>query len=207
MSDRGFLLDSAAILARLAAGEVVLMATDTLPGLHARLDRPAALEALGALKGRADEKPFLVLAASMEQAMRLARPLSSATEAFLAACWPGPFTAILPAGKGLPRRVTGRGEPGGGSGAAGTVAVRVPAWPELRGLLQVSGPLVSSSANQAAEQAPGDLPAAMERFRDLATWRALPESSVNKPSALVDLTGSRPRLVRAGPLPLPPWSG
>lgn len=220
MNGRRTMLDSDAILTRLAAGGVVLMATDTVPGLHARLDRPAALEELRIIKGRAQGKPLLLLAASTQQVLQLAADLPPPTAEFLAACWPGPFTFILPAAEGLPACVTARGaarapsEPGMRTASGrreppasptATVAVRVPAWDALRALLRESGPLASSSANRASEPAPADLAAAMALLPGLPVWRGTPDHPSGAPSALVDLTGKEPAVLRCGPLPLPDW--
>jgi L-threonylcarbamoyladenylate synthase len=217
MSDGGLLLDTPAILERLAGGAVVLMATDTVPGLHARLDRPVALNTLMTLKGRAPDKPLLVLAASMDQALMLATDIASPARRFLKSCWPGPFTIILPAVGGLPALVTRRVEtdsPARSNGAAerrnadtsgATVAVRIPDWETLRLVLQASGPLASSSANRTAGPAAADLGEARRLFPGLPVWYGEPERPAGVASALVDLTGPRPRLLRPGPLPLPPW--
>lgn len=188
-------LDDGAILDLLDAGRVVLLATDTVPGLHARLDRPAALAAMQALKGRQADKPFLVLAPSLERALDLAAAVPSAVRRFLASCWPGPFTAVLPAGDGLPPAVLG----------SGTVAIRVPAWPALRALLAACGPLASSSANLAGRPPPTDLAAAQAVFPKLSVWSSEPIEPAGGASAVVDLTGALPALLRAGPSPLPPW--
>ncbi len=196
MTDDRAWLGSAAILARLAAGEVVLLATDTVPGLHARVDRPAALAALRALKERAADKPLLVLAASVDQAFGLVATVPPAVSAYLETCWPGPFTCVLPAAAGLPAAVIAE---------AGTVALRVPGWPALRELLAASGPLASSSANLAGRPAATGLEQAARDFPGLPVWSPAPLQAAGSASALLDLTGPSPRLLRAGPLAAPPW--
>ncbi|HOX26658.1 MAG TPA: Sua5/YciO/YrdC/YwlC family protein [Candidatus Krumholzibacteria bacterium] len=195
MTSGGRRLDRAAIAAALAAGEVVLLMTDTVPGLHARIDRPAALAAVNALKGRREDQPLLVLAASVEAAFALAAPLAPRVVAYLRACWPGPFTVILPAAAGLPAAVA----------PAGAVAVRVPDWPALRELLAETGPLVSTSANRGHELAAVDLADAADRFPELAVWAEVAPAAAGAASAIVNLTGQRPRLWRPGPRPMPDW--
>ena len=182
----------------LAAGEVVLLNTDTLPGLHARLDRPQGLSRLRECKQREAARPFLVLAASCTDALALLAPAANPWFGYLQRCWPGPFTMILPAAPGSPPAVLA---------PTGTVAVRVPDRPPLRQLLADVGPLASTSAN-----APGEAPArtlreALEAFPALAAWDdGAEESLAGAPSALVDLTGDQPRLLRDGPEALPTWS-
>ena len=183
--------DQDGVLAALAASDgVVILPTDTLPGLHARLDRPKALARLRTLKGRAEARPFLVLCADLAMATTLTASLSTAVHRFLTRIWPGPFTAILPAAGQL---------------SVATVAVRVPEPESLRGLLARSGPLASTSANQAGCEPALDVTAATALFPELPVWRISLPASRGLASALVDLTGERPRTLRPGPLALPTW--
>lgn len=179
-------------------GSVVLIATDTLPGLHARIDRPGALARMRELKGRSGNKPFLVLASSWEDAWALVTPEVSHARSMVRRCWPGPFTFILPARDQLPAAVCA---------AAGTIAVRVPAPPDLRGLLADTGPLASSSANLAGQSPASSLAEAAARFPFLPVWGVPRGEPGGAASALVDLTGPRPVELRPGPLALPSWDG
>ncbi len=52
----------------LRAGDVLLMATDTLPGLHCRADAPQSIARLRSLKGRPARKPLLLICADAGQA-------------------------------------------------------------------------------------------------------------------------------------------
>ncbi len=192
-------LDTAAAATTLAAGGVLLLPTDTICGLHARADCPAALARLAALKGRAPEQPLLVLASSLERARELCLPLSSQQAAWCAAAWPGPFTFILPAGYRLPAAVR--------DVQRGTVAIRVPGRADLRRLIeQAGGALASTSANVTGERPLADLGAAVGAFGDrIDGWWAGedPQPAAGAPSALVDLTTSPPAILRPGPRPLP----
>ena len=179
---------------------VLVMDTDTLPGFHCRADRSAAIARIQALKGRDSGKPLLVVAGSAEQAARVTADLSAGQKELLAACWPGPFSIILPADPGLDPRVTGGG---------GTVAVRVPASDRLRDLVLAAGyPLVSKSANGAGDPPATRLEEAVRRFPDAVdgAWGIADAGESNAlpgPSALVDATVLPPRVLREGPLPLP----
>jgi len=187
--------DPAEAAAVLAAGGVVLMPTDTLPGLHARLDRPEALARLRALKGRDAGKPLLVLTHAPEGAAAWAR-LEGTAAAAAAAVWPGPYTLVLPASPLAPAAVTGGGD---------TLAVRVPAPDGLRALLAAAGaPLASTSANAAGEAPARTMDAA-------AAWCGaevdlvadLPWEGGGAPSTLADLTVDPPRVLRPGAGPTP----
>lgn len=178
----------------LGHGEVLLLNTDTLPGLHARMDRPSGLAALASLKGRAAGKPLLVLAASAAEALSLAALPGDRWGVLLAACWPGPFTFVLPSRAGLPRAVRS---------ATGTVAVRVPDREPLRRLLGRTGPLASTSANLEGQEPATTLDEACCRFGDLPAWDDGAAAPGGAASALVEVLDDRLRVLRPGPLPLP----
>jgi L-threonylcarbamoyladenylate synthase len=199
MTAAGPLPDLAAAAAALAGGAVVLLPTDTIPGLHARADLPAALARLTELKGRPSGKPLVVIAGSLAQVAVVAAPVDVRAQGFLARCWPGPFSVVLAARPEVAAAVTA---------GTGTVAVRVPALAWLRKLALAAGaPLASTSANLAGELPAGDFEAALARFAGrVASFPGEdPETipGVDGPSALVDLTAWPPRLLREGPQPLP----
>jgi len=192
--------DEAAATA-LRGGAVLLLATDTVCGLHARADFPAALAKIADLKGRAQGQPLLVLAASAEQAWTLCRPLTAAQRAVCAGAWPGPFTFLLPARAGLLPAVVDAGR--------SSIAIRVPGREDLRRLIGLAGgPLASTSANRTGEPPLTRLEDAVAAFGHGVEgwWDGDParEPAPGVPSALVDLTGDRPLVLRAGPQPLPP---
>jgi len=127
----------------LAEGAVVLMRTDTLPGLHARADHEEAVARILDIKGRPDDKPLLLLCADTDTALAYALDPSPEAVTYARTCWPGPFTLILPAGPKAPPAAT-RG--------LATVALRVPTPTRLRGLITAAGgALVSTSVNRAGE--------------------------------------------------------
>lgn len=182
----------------LAAGGVVLLPTDTLPGLHVRADADAAAARLDVLKGRDARKPLLLLCADVESALALTRA-DAAMRAYAERCWPGPFTLVLPADAAAPRAAVREGT---------TVGLRVPAPAGLRTLIaEAGGALLSTSANAAGEPAPADLAAvspalidAVDLVADLH-WDAVLGAS----SAVLDLSEGAPQLLRAGPLAPPKY--
>ena len=188
--------DDAAETLRL--GGVMLLSTDTLPGIHCRADHQEAVLRVAGIKGRDSGKPLLVLAGSVGQALTVCGPLSPAQLKLCQACWPGPFSLILPAGERLAQRV---------SCGLGTVAVRVPADENLRRLINaVLAPLVSTSVNLQDEEPVRDLSTAWTRFQSLVdgAWgESMDDSSGVMASALVDLCGEEPRILRRGPQDFP----
>lgn len=187
--------DAAVVLGR---GGVLLLSTDTLPGIHCRADDQAAVLRVAGIKGREPGKPLLVLAGSLEQALQVCAELSPGQLKYCRACWPGPYSLILPAGNLLAGRV---------SAGLGTVAIRVPGQQNIRRLINLVGSaLVSTSVNLAHEEPIRDIKEAFESFKDSVdgAWDGLESSSSEaKASALVDLCGPQPVVLRKGPLEFP----
>ena len=84
----------------------------------------------------------------------------------------------------------------------GTVAVRMPLHPVTLAVLAETGPLAVSSANRSGQPPATD---AAEAARQLGTAVAVyleaGSSGDAVPSTIVDLTGDRPALRRAGAVP------
>jgi len=122
---------------RLARGGLCALPTETVYGIAARADRPEALAALRALKGRPEETAFTWHAAGAEvlAAFPALQPLS---RRLAERYWPGPLTLVL------------RGAPAGLAEVTreGWTGVRVPAHPLTTELLAACDfPVVMSSAN------------------------------------------------------------
>jgi L-threonylcarbamoyladenylate synthase len=165
------------IAGALTDGAVVLMPTDTIYGLHAAASNDEAVARIAELKGRDEQqKPFIVLASSVEQLPELGITADADILDALASLWPAPLTAILP-----------RGET--------TLAVRIPDVEWLRTLVARTGPLVSTSANRTGEPAI-DRPEALAR--DLQSGIDIVDGGLRggEPSAILDLTHGEPRFIR-----------
>jgi tRNA threonylcarbamoyl adenosine modification protein (Sua5/YciO/YrdC/YwlC family) len=159
----------------LRAGGVALLPTDTIYGLHAVATNERAVARIRELKERGDEKPFVVIAASVEQLEKLGATIPGA----LREIWPAPLTAILASGET-------------------TIAVRVPDLPWLRALLDRTGPLVSTSANRSGEP-PITTPEMLANdFLDALDVVLDSGPRDGQPSTIVDFTGDEPRVIREG---------
>jgi len=184
------------VIDHLRAGNLIAYPTETVYGLGCLLI-DAALERRAAIKGRADDKPFLVLVGKHTDLAGVTwpEPARKLAEAF----WPGPLTLALPAAPGVFHpRVVGEG---------GTVAVRQTSHPAVRELLLALGePITSTSANR-----PGEPPAldATEAGRFLEQAGAGDawildggRLAASRPSTLVDCSVDPPRLIREGVITL-----
>ena len=165
----------------LAAGGVAIMPCDTIYGIVG--PAPASQDRLRELKGRG-EKSFLQLIAGahwLERFGELALPET------LAGYWPGPLTLIFPAGQG-------------------SVALRVPADPRLRLLLErLDSPLYSTSVNRTGQPALWRIADILEQFEavvDLVVDAG--DLPGRLPSTIVDVSRRPFRVLRQGALSIPP---
>lgn len=139
----------------LKAGGLVLMPTETVYGLAADASDPRAVAAVYAAKGRPSFNPLIAHVPDVVTARRIAR-FDDRAEALAAAFWPGPLTLVLPVAD--PAAVCDLARAG-----LDTVAVRAPAHPLARALLQAfGGPVVAPSANRSGRPSPTTFAAAVE---------------------------------------------
>jgi L-threonylcarbamoyladenylate synthase len=122
------------------AGEPVAVPTETVYGLAADATSDAAVRRIYEAKGRPAFNPLIVHVRDLAQAEEIAG-FPDAARALARAWWPGPLTLVLPLkeGAGIASAVTA-GLP--------TIALRCPAHPAMRALLESCGrPLAAPSAN------------------------------------------------------------
>ncbi len=128
-------------------GGLVAVPTETVYGLAARADSDAAVAAIYRAKGRPDFNPLIVHVADLAQAQAIA-VFDGRALALAAQFWPGPLSLVLPKrdDAALAAAVTA---------GLQTVALRCPAHPVMRALLEASGlPLAAPSANRSGSISP-----------------------------------------------------
>jgi len=84
---------------------VIAYPTDTLFGLGCLASRKKAHERILSIKGRDRKRPMSILCSDMEMLCRYTRHLETPTFRVLKQILPGPYTAILPASKEVPRHL------------------------------------------------------------------------------------------------------
>lgn len=130
----------------LKAGGLVAFPTETVYGLGADAENPAALAKLYAVKGRPTHHPVIVHLARPEQLSDWAIEIPAAAQWLADAFWPGPLTLILKRSGRVPDAVTGGQE---------TVGLRVPDHPVALALLQAfGGGVAAPSANRFGRLSP-----------------------------------------------------
>jgi L-threonylcarbamoyladenylate synthase len=171
----------------IAAGQPVVLPTDTVYGLCAS---PLAPESLSRLKRRGPDQPIALLASDVDILLELVPELPHEA---LHRLLPGRLTLILPnPGGRFPLLAGSRPE---------TIGVRVP---ELQGaalrIVTRVGAVAATSANLHGRPDPRRLDEVPQEIREAAVLvdgGELPGT----PSTVVDLTGPEPAILRQGAVP------
>jgi L-threonylcarbamoyladenylate synthase len=174
------------------SGGVVAIPTDTVYGLACHPDQAQAAERIFLLKRRPPEMELSLLGATVEDLRRFGDLDGSPTAARLAEhFWPGPLSIIVPAAAPRHAAIPRHGA---------TISLRVPAHPDTRALLAITGPLATTSANRhgeppatTAEQVAQFFGAELDAILDGGPAAGLP-------STIIDCSVDPPQLLRTGPL-------
>ena len=185
----------AAAIDALRAGGIVALPTDTVYGIAVASPTPHGIERLFAAKRRPADKAIMLLLEDTAQASE-AGVMTPAAAALAEAFWPGGLSLVVSQRPDVPW-------PPVLTGDAATIGLRVPDHPTPRALARAVGPLPTTSANvsglQEAVDAVGivaQLGEAVELVLDGGRAHGGPASTV------VDCSGQRPVLLRAGAVPV-----
>lgn len=182
----------------LKQGGLVAFPTETFYGLGADALDPEAVARVFTAKGRPESKPLLVLVDSREMAESLAADLSDLARRLMAAYWPGPLTLVVRAAPELPSELTA---------GTGTVGMRIPAHPVALGLVRAARvPVTAPSANLSGAEPPTTAEEVHRVFEgkiDLILDGG--PTPGGRPSTVLDVSISPPRLLRAGAIDLSPF--
>ncbi len=178
-------------IAALAAGELVVVPTDTVYGLAASAGLEEAARRLYRLKGREQIQPTALMASRVEVLLECLPELHGRPQALLRLLMPGPLTLVLPN--------PARRFPWLNGTRQDTIGVRVPA---LSGpgaaVLDGAGTIVATSANLAGGPDPrttGEIPEAIRAgVAAVVEGGPLPGT----PSTVIDFTAARPVVLRRG---------
>ncbi len=178
----------------LRAGRIVAVPTDTVYGIAADIALPDAIERLFAAKARPPEKAVALLLSDARQAEVLG-VVGPAARVLAERFWPGGLTLVLP-------RRPGARLPDVLAAGAPTVGVRVPDHPAPRALAAALGPLPTTSANRSGEPDARDATEVAAALGD-AVALVLDGGPIHggPGSTVVDCTGERPAILRAGAIP------
>jgi L-threonylcarbamoyladenylate synthase len=173
-------------------GQLVVLPTDTVYGVGADAFNPTAVSALLAAKGRGRNMPPPVLVGSVRAAAALTESLGAFGQDLIDEFWPGPLTLVF---RSSPTLLWDLGD------TMGTVAVRMPLHPVALDLLRRTGPMAVSSANRHSLPAATTAEEAQTQLGDaISVYLDGGPCADNVPSTILDLTGTVPRMLRAGAL-------
>ncbi|WP_020651849.1 L-threonylcarbamoyladenylate synthase [Massilia niastensis] len=194
-------IDPAAIAAAARAleqGALVAFPTETVYGLGADAENPAAVAAIYAAKGRPQDHPVIVHLAPEAPLDYWACDIPAEARALAGAFWPGPLTMILKRAPNIPAAV---------SGGQDTVGLRCPSHPVAIALLRAfkggRGGVAAPSANKFGHVSPTLAQHVRDEFgADGSVAMVLDggASQVGIESTIVDLS----RLATHGPVLLRP---
>ncbi len=175
----------------LADGGIVAFPTETVYGLGAHAELPAAVARVFAIKGRPAGHPLIVHGAEATVLDRYAQRVTPEARALAETFWPGPLTLVVPRAGTVPDAVTGGRD---------TVGLRVPNQALARQMLRALGAGVAApSANLFGRTSPttaqhvlADLGGQVDLILDGGPC------AVGVESTILDLSVEPPTILRAG---------
>ncbi|MGI9491182.1 MAG: L-threonylcarbamoyladenylate synthase [Geminicoccaceae bacterium] len=179
----------------LRAGKLVAFPTETVYGLGANANDNRAVAAIFEAKGRPRFNPLIVHVADLAQASSLA-VWSALAERLARHFWPGPLTLILPRPQDSSISMLA-------SAGGDTIALRAPAHPVAEELLRRTAlPITGPSANPSGRVSPTTVDHVVQGLGDrIDLVIDGGPCAVGVESTVLDLTTSRPCLLRPGGLP------
>ena len=183
---------------RLHDGGLIGLPTETVYGLGADANNPAAVAQVFAAKGRPSDHPLIVHVLSIDQVAVFAAEVPDFARRLMDAFWPGPLTLILPRRAGVAEHA---------AGGQATVGVRCPSHPVARAVLKhaltlgvtgVAGP----SANRFGRVSPTTAAHVVQELGSDLLVLDGGACEVGIESTIVDCSRGRPVLLRPGMLAL-----
>ncbi len=175
----------------LEQGKTVIFPTETVYGLGANALSESAVEKIFHAKGRPSDNPLIVHIGSRDALANLVAEIPDVAEALMERFWPGPLTLIFKKSDMVPKTVTG---------GLDTVAIRMPAHPVAKQLLEITNiPVAAPSANRSGLPSPtkfshvkDDMDGCVDAIIEGGDCQVGVESTV------LDISGDIPVLYRPG---------
>jgi tRNA threonylcarbamoyl adenosine modification protein (Sua5/YciO/YrdC/YwlC family) len=168
---------------------VIAYPTDTLFGLGCLASRKKGFERILTIKGRSGKHPMSVLCSDLEMLCRYTRHLETPTYRILRQIFPGPYTAVLPASREVPRHLQNRQ----------TVGLRVPKHVFCAAITRLLGePIITTSCQRMGEppmQTAWEIDDELGQQLDMVIDCGAPEGTA---STILDLTALPASVIREG---------
>jgi L-threonylcarbamoyladenylate synthase len=171
----------------LKSGGVGVIPTDTVYGLACSVFKEKALERMFTLKGRAENKPPVVLIGDISDLEKFDTKISLKHLEIMKKYWPGELTIIFEISSKFKYLDQGLG-----------LAVRLPNNDKVLEILKNTGPLATTSANLQGQPLAKNIMEAKKYFDDRVDfyedWGELDSS----PSTLIRITDNKVEILRSG---------
>ena len=183
-------------LAAIRRGDLLGVPTETVYGLAADADNPAAVARIFAAKGRPADHPLIVHVADPAALEHFACAVPEFARALMRALWPGPLTLILRRREGVAMDA---------AGGQNSIGLRCPSHPVARRLLQACAGhgilgLAAPSANHFGRVSPTTARHVEDEFGPGLLILDGGACELGIESAIVDCTRAAPVLLRPGTL-------
>ncbi len=169
----------------LKAGRVIAFPTETVYGLGANADDPAAVSLLYEIKGRPQDKKFTILAPDKSAIEKYVDKISPLAQKLIDKFWPGPLTLVLPAKNG------------------GDIGLRIPNHKVINDLLSgAKFPIAAPSANLSGREPASDAEHVFETFKgaiDIILDGGSPP--MGTASTVARVNGGEIEILRSGAVP------
>ena len=164
-------------------GAVIVFPTETVYGIGAHPQQPAAVQRVYELKGRSIDKPLQLLIGDKEIVHHYVNEMPVAARKLMRRYWPGPLTMVFPR----------RGE---------TIGLRMPNHAVALKLIKLcGGALYATSANMSGFPDTDDFACARALFNHKANIIIDGgECEIGAPSSVVMFEGEKMRILREGAL-------
>ena len=179
----------------LISGKVLVMPASTIYGISCCYDDSKALNRIYKIKRRRPDMPFIVLISNIAQLEILVKDLNTTAKKLIGQYWkikkPRPLTLIFK------KSYDGTGHI---ADAIGTIAIRMAGLKVMRDIIELSGPIVSTSATISGTSInPEDLSAVPSYIcENVDMVVRLKGALKGTESTIVDITGKIPVLIREG---------
>lgn len=175
----------------LTGGGLVVAPSETMYGVYASVEQPAALRRLVDARAATPGTPLTVCVHDARHVATIA-DVPEAGERLIASYWPGPLTLVCSAER-APGWELGEG--------GGCIAVRVPGDPVALHMLAVSGPLACSAATGAGARPPDTVAVAQAALGDAVDLYLDDGPRAGTPSTVVGVIGDAAVVLRPGVIP------
>lgn len=182
-------IHSSVLAKKLKNGEIAVIPTDTIYGLSTNALIENSIEKIYKIKGRASEKPIIILISKISDLALFNIKINKSTEKILKKVWPGKVSVILPC-HNEKFSYLHRGKK--------SLAFRLPKKESLLQILRLSGPLASSSANPEGKLPAKTIKEAKKYFGNSVDFYVDEGPQKSLPSTLIKIKNGKIEILRQG---------